>query len=123
MAKKVEKTENKSETKAKETGFVAGKATIYPAAKTSDTATPPPKDSPPTNKPETKAPAQTKKRYVFPRQGDIKCPGCGLYETVATSSPRGPIQWRRCTRAIPVCGRTFKVNGTEIKVTDCKQDT
>ncbi len=112
MAKKAEKTEKKPETKAKETPTDAP-----------DTGNLPPKDGPPTNKPETKAPAQTKKRYVFPRQGDIKCPGCGLYETVATSSPRGPIQWRRCTRAIPVCGRTFKVTGTEIKVTDCKQDT
>ncbi len=62
------------------------------------------------------------KRYIFPRQGDIKCPACGLYETVATSSPKGPIQWRRCTRAIPPCRHTFKITGTEVKITDCKQD-
>ncbi len=112
MAKKVEKTEKKPETKAKETPTDAP-----------DTGNLPPKDGPPTNKPETKAPAKAKKRYVFPRQGDIKCPGCGLYETVATST-QGKIQWRQCTRAIPTCSHpSFKVIGEEIKVTDCKQET
>lgn len=76
-------------------------------------------------KPETKAketPPEAKKRYIFPRQSDIKCPNCGLYETVATST-RGAIQLRRCTRAIPRCEHTFKITGTEVKSTDCTQDT
>ncbi len=77
-------------------------------------------DATPKPLPEAK---ETETRYIFPRQADIKCPGCGLYETVATSSPQGPIQWRRCTRAIPVCRRTFKITGTEVKITDCKQGT
>lgn len=65
----------------------------------------------------------TKKRYVFPRQGDIKCPECGLCETIATST-QGKIQYRRCTRAIPVCSHPlFKVIGEEIVLTDCKQGT
>ena len=110
MAKKAEKTENKPETKAKETPTDAP-----------DTGTPPPKDSPPSDKPESKAPVETKKRYVFPRQGDIKCPGCGLYETVATST-QGAIQSRKCTRAIPTCGETFSITGKEVKFTDCKKD-
>lgn len=67
------------------------------------------------------------KRYVFPRQGDIKCPECGLCETVATST-QGPIQHRKCTRAVPICTHpSFKVKGREVKekppeekITDCK---
>ena len=80
----------------------------------------PPDFLPPGPAPESQ---ETRKRYVFPRQSDIKCPACGLYETVATSSPQGPIQWRRCTRAIPRCEHTFKITGTEVKVTDCKQQS
>ena len=72
-----------------------------------------------TKPPEAK---ETPKRYVFPRQGNIKCPKCGLYETVATST-QGAIQSRKCTRAIPVCRHTFKITGTEVKITDCKQDS
>ncbi len=69
------------------------------------------------------AATETKKRYIFPRQSEIPCPECGLHETVVTSTP-GAIQWRKCTRAIPICTHPpFKVVGTEVKVTDCKQDT
>lgn len=80
----------------------------------------------------TEATPPPRKRYVFPRQGDIKCPGCGLYETIAVST-RGAIQVRQCTRAVPTCRythETFKVEGMEVKVetpeeksTDCKQGT
>lgn len=103
-----------------------------------DTGTPPeaPESPPEANEttpetdadetPETPPGAQeTRKRYVFPRQGDIKCPGCGLYETIAVST-QGAVQVRQCTRAIPTCRythKTFKVGGTEIKSTDCKQDS
>ena len=119
MSKKTGKTANKPKTKAEET--VPGTPETPPeAAKVplpAEIVTP---DPVPESPPETE---KTPKRYVFPRQGDIECPKCGLYETVATSSPQGPIQWRKCTRAIPVCRHTFKITGTEVKITDCKQDT
>ena len=127
MAKKTEKTEKKPETKAKE-AVPEVQETPPEAAKVSLPATivapgPVPETTPEENDP----PPEVQKRYVFPRQGDIKCPGCGLYETVAVST-RGAIQVRKCTRSIPVCrytSETFKVTGTEVKIksTDCKQDT
>ncbi len=119
MTKKTEKTEVQAVNNAKETATKA-KNTIPEVQETPpkvDTGTP---AGAPESPPEAK---ETRKRYIFPRQGDIKCPACGLYETVATSSPQGPIQWRRCTRAIPRCEHTFKITGTEVKVTDCKQES
>ena len=129
----------KEATKSKEKTVSEAKNTVPEAQETPpkvDTGTPaePPESPPEANEPspetggdetpETPPEAEeTRKRYVFPRQGDIKCPACGLYETVATSSPKGPIQWRRCTRAIPPCGHTFKITGTEVKITDCKQES
>lgn len=121
MANQTAKTEKKPETKAKETVPEVQETPSEPQQT-------PPEDegSPeaiPDAAPETSPEAEEKrKRYIFPRQADIRCPGCGLYETVATST-QGAIQRRRCTRAIPRCERTFKITGTEVKSTDCKQDT
>lgn len=108
MAKTTAKTEKKPETKAKETPPETAKVAL-------------PEEVVPISTPvaEEKAAKKPKKRYVFPRQNDIQCPGCGLYETVATST-QGQIQSRRCTRAVPRCEKTFQVTGKEVKFTDCK---
>lgn len=130
MVKQAEKSNKKTTKEAQKTA-----PEVQEAPPKEDTGTPPeaPESPPEANEaspetgtdetPETPPEAEEPpKRYVFPRQGDIKCPACGLYETVATST-QGPIQRRRCTRAIPRCEHTFKVTGQEVKSTDCKQES
>lgn len=135
MAKKAEKKEKDSVSGPPETPpdsrLNAGTGDVLMDAPP-DTETPPgappdgTEDPPETTgeaDPETPPePEEQPKRYFFPRAGQIKCPGCGLYETVAVST-RGAYQVRKCTRSIPVCEyathKTFKVGGVEIKSTDC----
>ncbi len=130
MAKQADKSKEKTVSGAKNT---VPEAQETPAEVVTD-AVPEVADTPPGDNetaPETDPDAapetppevpETPKRYVFPRSGDVKCPGCGLYETIATST-QGAVQFRRCTRAIPLCGRTFKITGQEVKFTDCKQES
>ncbi len=53
---------------------------------------------------------EEKVKYAFPTKS--RCPRCGATDTIATSSPEGKFQYRRCRRAI--CRWKYTVMGTKI---------